>query len=1150
MTDSNLTVGRRRFIQTTGLLAALGGFTTTGSASDGGHDYTISFGPDTERGKATEVLDEQLGADSYEITDHIERLSITEATVDDVEDPIDSIESHDRVDYAEEAMEPEIPDEPPAVEVAMTDAETADYEGDPKISYGLEKINGPTAWETTEGSTDVTLAVIDSAVDTDHVDLADRFTGDNGGYDSSDGDFHGTHVAGCAAATTGNGVGVAGASDSRLLAYQLNDGNSIIRDVADAVEAGADVINCSFRSPGFTEDGSEWVEPQGWREAFDDARASGVTVVSSASNSRDKPDKPDAVGYPAKFDSVIAVGATDRNDNVTEFSSEGAVDIAAPGNRILSTLPNDVYGEISGTSMASPIAAGVVGLLLDADPELSPSEVEEILTETAVDIGEPDRLAGAGRIDAAAAVEQVAGDSGSEESTLAISDPDGEVDGFERDYELGVTGSLEPTDINDHDSVDESTAKGRVDGGTDEYTFTGDLQYFGSKGAELAIDGESVDPSEVAQKRTIIVDETADATVSYEFEVGGDAEKGAYAGGGPDSIDGTTISGEVNGHQDSYRYTGEVSDWSAKGDGELTVYIDSEEASFGVTDGDATFGQNVYTGNVNETVEFTVELTNTDTATVQVGGADDVGYYVAGEVSDTDGDGSVTVVFDSAAAGTDQTVLSAPESGGEVSKVTQGGEFDGSDSLDAVEYPLRVRAGEKTGDSLAESDADGMGTLSLKEPEQSPYNGPHELPGRVQGEDFDTGGQGVAYNDTGEGNRGGEYRDTDVDIGDATEGGYFVGWIEAGEWWEYTVEVTEAGTYPVEALVASDDGGGSFTVEVDGESVSTSFDDTGGWQSWTTVSVGELELEQGETVVRITSDERLWNLNWFEFVGGESADIESGVYELHNVETDLLADVEGESEADGTDLIQWPSNGQQNQRFQVSADGDAYTLTAQHSGKYLTASDGNVVQKGSGDPSDSQRWTFVSADTGYVLENVATGDVMTAENPNEPKDATIDTAADEASETQQWELVEATDDNESADVKSGVYEFHNVETGRVADVAYNSQDDGANVIQYADWDDENQRFQVRPDGDAYTITAQHSNRYLAASDGNVVQDGGEDPSDSQRWTFESADTGYVVKNVASGEVMTVEDPGDRWGGNIGTAADEGDETQQWELDEV
>jgi len=160
--------------------------------------------------------------------------------------------------------------------------------------------------------------------------------------------------------------------------------------------------------------------------------------------------------------------------------------------------------------------------------------------------------------------------------------------------------------------------------------------------------------------------------------------------------------------------------------------------------------------------------------------------------------------------------------------------------------------------------------LGQGDPEQSPYEGPHAVPGRVEAEDFDTGGEGVAYSDGTEGTTGEPYRpEESVDLEAASENGYNICAIESGEWWEYTVEVAETGTYELTTRVASKDGydGGRFSVSADGErAASATFDGTGGWQRYTTVSAGEIQLTDGECVVRIRAEEPGWNLDWFELV--------------------------------------------------------------------------------------------------------------------------------------------------------------------------------------------------------------------------------------------------------------------------------------------
>jgi phosphatidylserine/phosphatidylglycerophosphate/cardiolipin synthase-like enzyme len=140
-----------------------------------------------------------------------------------------------------------------------------------------------------------------------------------------------------------------------------------------------------------------------------------------------------------------------------------------------------------------------------------------------------------------------------------------------------------------------------------------------------------------------------------------------------------------------------------------------------------------------------------------------------------------------------------------------------------------------------------------------PFGGtPAPLPGTIQAENFDEGGQAVAYNDASAGNSGGKYRSTDVDIentGDAG-GGFNVGWMSVGEWLKYTVNVTAAGTYDLEFRLASAGGGGTFHLESNGtnKTGTLSIPNTGGWQNWTTVRATGVSLASGQQVFRIVMD--------------------------------------------------------------------------------------------------------------------------------------------------------------------------------------------------------------------------------------------------------------------------------------------------------
>ena len=152
---------------------------------------------------------------------------------------------------------------------------------------------------------------------------------------------------------------------------------------------------------------------------------------------------------------------------------------------------------------------------------------------------------------------------------------------------------------------------------------------------------------------------------------------------------------------------------------------------------------------------------------------------------------------------------------------------------------------------------------------QAPYlMTPVTLPGTVEAENYDLGGQSVAYNDTDASNNGGAYRPTEsVDIEGTTDSGFGfnVGWIAPGEWLEYTVDVTEAGIYDIDVRVASQDTGGELFIASDGVDLTgpITFDPTGGFQSWTTVRAEDVMLEAGVQTLRMEMVSGEFNVNKF-----------------------------------------------------------------------------------------------------------------------------------------------------------------------------------------------------------------------------------------------------------------------------------------------
>ena len=158
-------------------------------------------------------------------------------------------------------------------------------------------------------------------------------------------------------------------------------------------------------------------------------------------------------------------------------------------------------------------------------------------------------------------------------------------------------------------------------------------------------------------------------------------------------------------------------------------------------------------------------------------------------------------------------------------------------------------------------------------PQQDPFLGtPAPIPGIIGVEDYDVGGEGVAYHDVDGANNGGQYRPSEgVDIELCGEGGFNMGWVREGEWIEYTVNVQIPGQYTVEARVASQTTGGIFHLEfTGGGATSDTFiaPVTGGWQTWTTVST-TVTLEAGEQIMRFVNDGSAsseYNLQWFSFI--------------------------------------------------------------------------------------------------------------------------------------------------------------------------------------------------------------------------------------------------------------------------------------------
>jgi len=254
------------------------------------------------------------------------------------------------------------------------------------VPYGIPLIKADKVQAQGYKGANVKVAVLDTGIQASHPDLnvvggASFVAGE--AY-NTDGNGHGTHVAGTVAALD-NTTGVLGVAPSvSLYAVKVlnSSGNGSYSGIVSGIEwattNGMDVINMSLGGP---------LGSTAMKQAVDNAYARGVVVVAAAGNSGSSGNT-NTIGYPAKYDSVIAVGAVDSNSNRASFSSVGAeLEVMAPGAGVYSTYPTNTYATLNGTSMASPHVAGAAALILSKHPNLSASQVRNRLSSTATYLG-------------------------------------------------------------------------------------------------------------------------------------------------------------------------------------------------------------------------------------------------------------------------------------------------------------------------------------------------------------------------------------------------------------------------------------------------------------------------------------------------------------------------------------------------------------------------------------------------------------------------------------------------------------------------------------------------------------------------------------------------------------------------------------------
>ena len=370
---------------------------------------------------------------TYHIVPGLVLVELPEATKDSaaLESTLRDIEAHDNVVYAEPdyLVKANLVPNDPDYEKLWGMSNTGQSSGKPGADISAEE-----AWDTTTGSRDIIVGVIDSGIDYTHPDLAanmwrnpgeipDNGIDDDGnGYvddvyginaikldgDPYDDNEHGTHCAGTIGGVGNNGIGVAGVCwNVSLMALKFLDSEGYGYDadavtcIEYAIDNGARVLSNSWGGEG---------SDKALEDAIKAAEEAGIVFVAAAGNETSDNDK--TPSYPASYDcaSLISVVSTDKSDKLSYFSNWGetSCDIAAPGSGIWSCAPGGDYQSMSGTSMATPHVSGAAALLLSVNPDLTPAQVKAALLST---VDKLDSLKGKcvteGRMNVAAAIKSL-----------------------------------------------------------------------------------------------------------------------------------------------------------------------------------------------------------------------------------------------------------------------------------------------------------------------------------------------------------------------------------------------------------------------------------------------------------------------------------------------------------------------------------------------------------------------------------------------------------------------------------------------------------------------------------------------------------------------------------------------------------------------
>ena len=747
--------------------------------------------------------------------------------------------------------------------------------------------------------------------------------------DPLDDHFHGTHVSGTIGAVGDNGVGVVGVNSlANIVGLKFLDssGSGTVADAINAIEFGIQAKAALGAAANIRVLSNSWAGG-GFSQALVDemtrANQNDILFVAAAGNSSSNNDL--SPTYPATYavPNVIAVAATDNQDALASFSNYGAatVHLGAPGVKILSTVTGGGYNSFSGTSMATPHVSGAAALLLTRC-SLDTAALKALLLTSVDPIPSlAGRTITGGRLNLARAIAGC-GPAGNTAPTVTLTAPA---------IEATISAPGPVTLAANAFDVGGSVAQVAFYAGTSligsvtapPYQMNWTNAPVGNYAiTAVAVDNNGATTTSAPTMIRVLPGPTSTPFAGTPAAIPGTIEAENFNDGGagvgyldntpgnqgnayrPTDADIQTTADIGGGYKVSFTEPGEWLAYSVSVSATAQYTLESRVASSN-------------TGGVYHVEVDGVDVTG-PIAVPNTGGWDTWQTIFTPGIPMTAGPHMVRAVFDkkgasgwignlnymrwvvpglnapptvsltSPANGATYTVPTIPlaatasDSDGNVTQVSfyNGTSLLGTDatapyslswtSVPIGTYTLTAVAVDELGATTTSS---AVTVRVVPTPPSTPYGGsPMTIPGLLEAENFDEGGESVAYHDTTAGNTGGKYRSTDVDIESTTDtgGGFDVGWVAATESLKYTVSATISANYTFQARVASPGGGGSFHVEIDGANATGALavPNTGGWQTWQTMTLAGIPIAAGVHVLRVVFDSNggggyVANVNYF-----------------------------------------------------------------------------------------------------------------------------------------------------------------------------------------------------------------------------------------------------------------------------------------------